>query len=81
MGERITIKKALNYLSLYDFDGIPIFLYPFVSQNEGWRTPQQLTFKQQEIVKDFSFEGVQAKRMERCYAVLNRADVLFEDSM
>ena len=52
-----------------------------VSQNERWRTPQQLTFKQQEIVKDFSFEGVQAKRMERGYAVLNRSDVLFEDSM
>ena len=40
-----------------------------------------MTFKHQKAVKDFSFEEVQAKRMERGYAVLDRADVLFEDSM
>jgi hypothetical protein len=52
-----------------------------ILQIQGWRTPPRFSFKQLTTVKDFSFEEVQAKRMGRCYAVLNRQDVLFEDSM
>jgi len=50
-------------------------------QNEGWRTPPYIEFKFTRAVKNISFEKVQAKRMERSYAVLNRAEVLFEDNM
>ena len=55
--------------------------FSFLLQNRGWRTPPHEQFKLTTVVKNISFQKVQAKRMERSYAVLNRAEVLFEDSM
>ena len=44
-------------------------------------TPPYIEFKFFKSVENISFEEVQAKRMERSYALLNRAEVLFEDTL